>query len=71
MSHLHKLAEVTIAVYGLPEYCGTDEALQELTEDIEDLLETLISHPDLSEILTEEFPGLADKLQIVVKGIRQ
>ena len=65
---MQKLATITIEVYGLPESCGTDDELQELTDDAEALLECLVSYPTLSNVLAERFPGLADKIQIKTPG---
>lgn len=65
---LHKLAEVTITVYGLPEHCGTDEKLQELTDEVEALIEPSDFKYLLNQLLFEQFPGLADKITIDVKG---
>ncbi len=66
---LHKLAEVTITVYGLPEHCGTDEALQELTDDAEGLAESVAYKQLLTQKLTDEFPQLTDKITITVVGL--
>lgn len=68
---LHKLAEVTITVYGLPEHCGTDDKLQELTEEAEVLVESLGFVLLLNQMLVDAYPRLADKLRIEVKGIHQ
>lgn len=66
---LHKLAEVTIAVYGLPEYCGTDEKLQELTDEAEALLRSLKYERMLLRRIEHIFPELTDKITIAVKGL--
>lgn len=68
---LHKLAEVTITVYGLPEHCGTDEQLQELTEGAETLVESLDYKQALHQMVTHKFPELADKIQITTTGQQQ
>lgn len=66
---LHKLAEVTITVYGLPEYCGTDEALQELTGEAEALIESVSYERLLNELLTNAYSELMDKITIEVEGL--
>lgn len=68
---LHKLAEVTITVYGLPEHCGTDDELQELTDEATSLLQRIVSQRKLSQVLATDFPGLADKIQITTTGQQQ
>lgn len=65
---LHKLAEVTITVEGLPEYCGTDEELQELIEEAEALLDSMNFVPLLLQQVADELPHLAYKIRISIKG---
>ena len=65
---LHKLAEVTITVYGLPEHCGTNEALQELTDEAEALVESIGYERRLNVLLANAYSGLADKIVIEVEG---
>ncbi len=65
---LHKLAEVTIAVYGLPEYCGTDEQLQELTDDAEALIDSIGYTRLLNEMLANAYSRLNDKIVLEIEG---
>ncbi len=65
---LHKLAEVTITVCGLPEHCGTDEALQELTEEAEALVESIGYERRLNVLLANAYSELADKITVEVEG---
>ncbi len=64
---LHKLAEVTITVYGLPEYCGTNETLQELTDETEALVDSIDYERLLNELLANAYSELADKIEIEVR----
>ena len=65
---LHKLAEVTITVYGLPEHCGTDNDLQELTDEAEALVESIGYERRLSVLLANAYSELADKITVEVEG---
>ncbi len=65
----HNLVKVTIFIDGLPEHCGTDEALQELTDDAEGLAESVAYEQLLAQKLTDEFPQLTDKIKITVVGL--
>ena len=68
---LHKLAEVTVTVYGSPEYTGTSDELQEITDDAEALLESINYMSLLKDLLRDTYSGLADKITIEVKGLDQ
>lgn len=65
---LHKLATVIITIEGLPEYTGTDDELQELTEEAEVLLALLASRETISKIIS---PTIDDKIQFIVTGLDQ
>ncbi len=65
---LHKLAEVTIKIYGLPEHCGTDEALQELVEEAEALVGSIDYKNLLHLHRTFGFPDLVDKITVEIEG---
>jgi len=67
---LHKLASVTIEVWGLPEYTGTDDELQKLSEEAELLLEELVSQQKLTHTLNNKFPELANKIEVFTEGLQ-
>ena len=64
---LHELASITIKLYGLPEHCGTDKALQELTDEAEALLHSLKYERMLLRRIKHIFPELFDKVEISVQ----
>jgi len=66
---LHKLAEVTITAYGLPEYTGTDNELQQLADEAQLLIESIDYKELLTQTRTYGFPNLVNKVEIEVKGL--
>ena len=69
MSSLHKLAEVTITIEGLPEYTGTDDELQELVKEVEKMLDTHLIYKHIRKMCIRDFPELIDKIKILVPGL--
>ncbi len=68
MSNLHKLAEITITIEGLPEYTGTRNVLEELADGASALISEVPYKELIEQRLVDIFPELIDKIEISIAG---
>jgi len=66
---MHTLSKMIIKVEGYPEYTGTDDELQTLVYEVEQLLDASEIYKYLRTKCIKDYPELADKIHIVVTGL--